>query len=71
MAKRMILSFDRSLAQDKLTEAREATDTIWPTVSYLSDIHPVVEWLTDKLLVQFGRQEAPVITSRMCGTPPS
>ncbi|KUF20414.1 SNF2-related protein [Streptomyces silvensis] len=63
VAERMILSFDRSLAQDKLTEAREATDTIWPTVSYLSDIHPVVEWLTDKVLVQFGRQEAPVITS--------
>lgn len=63
VAKRMILSFDRSLAQDKLTEAREATDTIWPAVSYLSDIHPVVEWLTDKVLVQFGRQEAPVITS--------
>lgn len=63
VAKRMILSFDRSLAQDKLTEAREATETIWPEVSYLSDIHPVVEWLTDKVLVQFGRQEAPVITS--------
>jgi len=29
----------------------------------VSDIHPVVEWLTDKVLVQFGRQEAPVITS--------
>ncbi|MER5783683.1 helicase-related protein, partial [Streptomyces mobaraensis] len=63
VAERMILTFDRDLAQDKLTEAREATDTIWPTVSYLSDIHPVVEWLTDKVLVQFGRQEAPVITS--------
>lgn len=63
VAERMLLSFDRSLAQDKLTEAREATGTIWPTVSYLSDIHPVVEWLTDKVLVQFGRQEAPVITS--------
>ncbi|MFI1972846.1 SNF2-related protein [Streptomyces cinnamoneus] len=63
VAERMILTFDRGLAQDKLTEARESTDTIWPTVSFLSDIHPVVEWLTDKVLVQFGRQEAPVITS--------
>ncbi|MFH8788886.1 SNF2-related protein [Streptomyces roseoverticillatus] len=63
VAERMILTFDRGLAQDKLTDAREATDTIWPTVSFLSDIHPVVEWLTDKVLVQFGRQEAPVITS--------
>ncbi|WP_406467516.1 DEAD/DEAH box helicase [Streptomyces hirsutus] len=63
VAERMILTFDRDLAQDKLTEAREATDTMWPAVSFLSDIHPVVEWLTDKVLVQFGRQEAPVITS--------
>ncbi|WP_455771827.1 SNF2-related protein [Streptomyces niveus] len=63
VAERMILTFDRELAQDKLTEAREATDSMWPTVSHLSDIHPVVEWLTDKVLVQFGRQEAPVITS--------
>ncbi|MGP2438619.1 SNF2-related protein [Streptomyces sp. JW3] len=63
VAQRMILTFDRDLAGDKLTEAREATDTMWPTVSFLSDIHPVVEWLTDKVLVQFGRQEAPVITS--------
>lgn len=63
VARRMILTFDKSLAQDKLTEAHEATDTMWPTVSFLSDIHPVVEWITDKVLVQFGRQEAPVITS--------
>ncbi|MFI8940066.1 SNF2-related protein [Streptomyces syringium] len=63
VTERMILTFDRGLAQDKLTEAREATDTLWPTVSFLNDIHPVVEWLTDKVLVQFGRQEAPVITS--------
>ncbi|RLL69309.1 SNF2-related protein [Streptomyces sp. Z26] len=63
LGKRMVLSFDRSLAQDELVKAREATDSIWPAVSYVSDIHPVVEWLTDKVLVQFGRQEAPVITS--------
>jgi ERCC4-related helicase len=63
VAERMIVTFDRDLAQDKLTEARESTDTIWPGVSFLTDIHPVVEWLTDKVLVRFGRQEAPVITS--------
>ncbi|MFE9937957.1 helicase-related protein [Streptomyces hirsutus] len=69
VAERMILTFDRDLAQDKLTEAREATDTMWPAVSFLSDIHPVVEWLTDKVLVQFGRQEAPVITSPYVAEP--
>ncbi|MFI9106646.1 SNF2-related protein [Streptomyces fildesensis] len=63
VAKRMLLTFDRGLAQDKLDDAREKSDTTWPNVSFLTDIHPVVEWLTDKVLVQFGRQEAPVITS--------
>ncbi len=63
VAERMILTFDRDLAQDKLAQARDSTDTMWPAVSFLTDIHPVVEWLTDKVLVRFGRQEAPVITS--------
>ncbi|MET8183856.1 SNF2-related protein [Streptomyces sp. NPDC005336] len=63
VAERMIVTFDRDLAQDKLTEARDSSDTMWPGVSFLTDIHPMVEWLTDKVLVQFGRQEAPVITS--------
>ncbi|WP_406730835.1 SNF2-related protein [Streptomyces sp. NBC_01794] len=63
VAERMLLTFDRELADRKLTDARESSSTIWPNVSYLTDIHPVVEWLTDKVLVRFGRQEAPVITS--------
>lgn len=63
VAERMIMTFDRDLAQAQLDQARESSDTLWPGVSFLSDIHPVVEWLTDKVLVQFGRQEAPIITS--------
>lgn len=63
IAERMLLTFDRALAERKLTEAREATDTMWPDVSFVTDVHPAVEWLTDKALVQFGRQKAPVITS--------
>ncbi|MEV0012927.1 SNF2-related protein [Streptomyces sp. NPDC047973] len=63
VAERMLVTFDRTLAQRKLTEARESSGTMWPEVSFLTDIHPVVEWLTDKVLVEFGRQEAPVITT--------
>ncbi|MFD7276016.1 SNF2-related protein [Streptomyces sp. NPDC059862] len=63
VAERMLVTFDRTLAERKLTDAREASDTMWPNVSFLTDIHPVAEWLIDKVLVQFGRQEAPVITS--------
>lgn len=63
VAERMLVTFDRTLAERKLSEARESTKTMWPGVSFLSDIHPLVEWLTDKALVRFGRQQAPVITS--------
>lgn len=63
VAERMLVTFDRALAQRKLTEARDSSTTMWPEVSFLTDIHPVVEWLTDKVLVEFGRQEAPVITT--------
>lgn len=63
VAERMLVTFDRTLAERKLSDARESSDTQWPNVSFLTDIHPVVEWLTDKVLVQFGRQEAPVIAS--------
>ncbi|MFI1886915.1 SNF2-related protein [Streptomyces jumonjinensis] len=63
VAERMLVTFDRALAQRKLTEARDSSTTMWPDVSFLTDIHPMVEWLTDKVLVEFGRQEAPVITT--------
>ncbi|MFH8613807.1 SNF2-related protein [Streptomyces sp. NPDC017979] len=63
VAERMVVTFDRGLAQRKLTDARDSSTTMWPEVSFLTDIHPVVEWLTDKVLVEFGRQEAPVITT--------
>ncbi|GAA1900449.1 DEAD/DEAH box helicase [Streptomyces sodiiphilus] len=63
VAERMRVTFDRALALRKLTEARDSSTTMWPEVSFLTDIHPVVEWLTDKVLVEFGRQEAPVITT--------
>jgi ERCC4-related helicase len=57
---RMKVTFDRSLAQRKLDEARRST-TMWPDIAYLSDLHPMVEWLTDKVLVKLGRQQAPVL----------
>ncbi|WP_329177604.1 SNF2-related protein [Streptomyces sp. NBC_01477] len=63
VAERMLVTFDRTLAQRKLTEARDSSTTMWPEVSFLTDIHPVVEWLTDKVLVTFDAQQAPIITT--------
>ena len=34
---------------------------MWPDTGYLGEQHPVVEWLVDKVLANFGRGEAPVL----------
>lgn len=57
---RLRVTFDREHAQKRLDEAR-ATKTTWPDTSYVSDLHPLVEWLVDKVQVQTHRNEAPVI----------
>jgi hypothetical protein len=57
---RMKVTFSRQLAQRKLDEARQ-TKTLWPEIAYLSDLHPMIEWLTDKVLLQVVRQQAPVL----------
>ena len=56
----MKVTFDRKLAQRKLDEARQ-TKTLWPDIAYLSDLHPMIEWLTDKVLLRITRQQAPVL----------
>ena len=50
-------------ARNKHAEAGE-TGTAWPEVHYLGPQHPVIDWLIDKTLYSFGRNEAPVIA---CG----
>ncbi|MGW4244583.1 helicase-related protein [Nocardia sp. NPDC004722] len=59
---RMKVTFNRKLAQRKLTEARD-TKMMWPEIAYLSDLHPLVDWVTDKVLVRLGRQKAPAIVA--------
>ena len=60
ITERMRVTFDRPLAQRKLDEARQ-TKTLWPEIAYLSDLHPMIEWLTDKVLLRVPRQQAPVL----------
>lgn len=64
---RLKLTFDPPLAQRKLDEARKSKQTIWPEIGYLSDIHPVVDWLVDKVLIRLGRQQAPVLQAAVDG----
>jgi hypothetical protein len=60
---RIHLTTSRRFVQDKIREARDAEKT-WPDVHLLWDLHPVVEWLNYKLLINFGRAEAPVVSLR-------
>ncbi|MEV6209589.1 DEAD/DEAH box helicase [Kitasatospora sp. NPDC051914] len=60
---RLRVTFSKELADKRLKVARESSDTLWPNVSYLTDIHPVLDWLTDKVLVEIGRHEAPVLAA--------
>ncbi|MFG2821541.1 DEAD/DEAH box helicase [Kitasatospora sp. NPDC048365] len=74
------VTFDRDFGQERLDQARERSGTRgkgaitkqertetsgWPDVSYLTDQHPVVEWLTDKVLVRLARNTAPVIPAQV------
>lgn len=59
VTERMRVTFNRELAQRKLDEARQ-TKTLWPEIAYLSDLHPMIDWLTDKVLLRVPRQQAPV-----------
>ncbi|WP_233646913.1 DEAD/DEAH box helicase [Streptomyces sp. BSE6.1] len=63
ITQRMKLTFSREDAADALRRAREDADSrsLWPDAHYVGELHPVMEWITDKVLVQLGRQQALVI----------
>ncbi|MPY59580.1 DEAD/DEAH box helicase [Streptomyces spongiae] len=63
ITRRMKLTFSKEDAADSLRRAREEADStsLWPDAHYVGELHPVLEWITDKVLVQLGRQQAPVI----------
>ncbi|UWZ59955.1 DEAD/DEAH box helicase [Dactylosporangium aurantiacum] len=60
---RVRITFSKQLADTRLQAARESSKTQWPNVSYITDVHPVLEWLTDKVLVEIGRHQAPVLAA--------
>ncbi|MCP4404765.1 MAG: DEAD/DEAH box helicase [bacterium] len=46
--------------KEEFERCRKYEDT-WPRVQYLWELHPVVQWLNDKVTASFRRQQAPVI----------
>ncbi|MFD6759661.1 SNF2-related protein [Streptomyces roseolus] len=63
ITRRMKLTFSRGDAADSLKRAREDSNSssLWPDAHYVGELHPVVEWITDKVLVHVGRQQAQVL----------
>lgn len=54
------LSADRDLVQDALADSRESEES-WPEWELFWDLHPVSEWLQDRVLGLFHRHEATVV----------
>ncbi|MGH4029371.1 SNF2-related protein [Actinomycetota bacterium Odt1-20B] len=58
---RIRLTFDKGLAAKRLDVARKDSNSQWPNVSYVSDVHPVLDWITDKALAALRHDEAFVL----------
>src|SRR5690606_26614579 len=59
---RFVLSADPDAVQREVERCRQ-DESAWPTVHYLWDLHPAVQWAGDKVVAAFGRQQAPVLVS--------
>ncbi|MEX2530806.1 MAG: DEAD/DEAH box helicase [Gemmatimonadota bacterium] len=55
-----ILSGRKDEIQREIRSARQ-NEATWPRRQYLWELHPVVQWVNDKVLAAFGRHEAPVL----------
>lgn len=65
ITERIRLTADPHEASAALTAARASGTSMWPEVGHLSPLHPIVDWLVDKVLVGIGRNEAPVLVGRV------
>jgi ERCC4-related helicase len=52
---------DRPVEMMKAMEEARRQEATWTDKQYLWDLHPLVEWLTDRCLFRFGRHQAPVL----------
>jgi superfamily II DNA or RNA helicase len=66
---RYTLCADPSAVACAIEEARQsrAEEDTWPKIHYLWPQHPVLEWLSDRVLTAFGRHRAPVIECPQMG----
>jgi len=55
------LSSDPDRVQASIVEAR-TEEHAWPATQYLWRLHPLSQWVDDKVLASFHRNEAPILT---------
>ena len=58
---RFSLCADPAAIQEEIIRCR-TDENAWPATQYLWEQHPVAEWVLDRLEVNFGRHEAPVLS---------
>lgn len=63
VTERLKVTGSAEVADGALVDARKSTSSQWPTIGHLSPLHPLVDWLVDKVLAGLGRNEAPVIVA--------
>lgn len=56
----LLLSEDKQVINRAIIAAR-GEQHAWPSIHYLWQINPVVQWLDDKVQAAFGRHQAPVL----------
>jgi superfamily II DNA or RNA helicase len=61
------LSADPDEVQDSIVDARKE-EHAWPQVQYLWRLHPLSQWADDKVVANFHRNEAPVLTLPSLGS---
>jgi superfamily II DNA or RNA helicase len=57
---RFLFTDQTDLIQKEIAASRKE-ENAWPRVQFLWEQHPVMEWLSDKILANMGRHQAPVI----------
>jgi hypothetical protein len=65
-----LLTTDRDRVQRAIAEARRRAkegESSWPKEQLLWELHPVMQWLLDKVMCRFQRHEAPVIVASKLG----
>lgn len=65
-----LLTTDRDQVQKAIREARKRAkegESSWPTEQLLWELHPVMQWLLDKVMCRFQRHEAPIILTPKLG----